>query len=159
MSRLLALASASTGIAIHLLYFHCGEHHLYAIRYIQALLLLSITAIVSLTHYGGLPWRESFILTSSITGYFLAGLYASLVVYRLFFNPLNAFPGPFLARLTMFDIVARSAKRFDANKQFLALHRKYGKFVRIGPNDLSITVPEGVNVISGASSVCVKAPW
>ena len=159
MSVLIPIAAGTAGVATHLLYFHHGEHHLYAIRYIQALLLLFVTAVVSLTHYGGLPMDQSFKITGSITGYFLLGLYTSLIIYRLFFNPLNKFPGPFLARLTTFDIVFRSAKNFDTNKQLLRLHQKYGKFIRIGPTNMSITEPEGVQIISGANSVCKKSPW
>ena len=85
-------------------------------------------------------------------------MYSSVLVYRLLFNPLNAFPGPFFAKLTKFDHVFRVTK-MDNHHKLYDLHKKYGKFVRIGPNDLSVTDPDGTQVISAANSKCYKAPW
>jgi hypothetical protein len=158
MSVFRAIVAGAAGVAAHLLFFNHGEHHLYATRYLQALILTFGTSVVALTHYGGHSLHESLNLSSPIVGYFLAGLYGSLFIYRLFFNPLNKFPGPYFARLSMFDLVFRSTK-FDANKRFYQLHQQYGKFVRIGPSDLSITEPDGMQIISGATSKCKKSSW
>jgi hypothetical protein len=155
MSVLLPLVAGATGIATHLLFFNRGEHHMYATRY---LILAFSTSVAALTHYAGQSVKESSNQSSSVLGYFLRGLYGSLIIYRLFFNPLNKFPGPYLNRLSTFNLVLRLSN-FDANKHFYELHQKYGKFVRIGPNDLSITEPEGVQVISGATSKCKKSSW
>lgn len=158
MSVFLPLVAAAAGVAAHLLVFNRGEHHMYATRYLQALILTFATSVVALTHYGEQSVTESLKLSGSVVGYFLASLYSGLVIYRLFFNPLNKFPGPYFARLSMFDLVLRSTK-FDTNKRLYEFHQKYGKSVRIGPNDLSITDPDGVQVISGATSKCRKASW
>ena len=158
MAVLLPLVAGAVGVATHLLFFKRGEHHLYPTRYLQAMTLTFGILAVALTHYGGRSMKESLYLSSSIFGYFLAGLYASLITYRLFFNPLNKLPGPYFARLSKWDLVFRLSK-FDANKHFFRLHQKYGKFVRIGPNDMSITEPEGMQVINGATSKCKKSPW
>jgi hypothetical protein len=158
MSVFLPLVAGAAGIATHLLFFNRGEHHMYATRYLQTLILAFSTPVVVLTHYGGQSIKESLNLSGSVLGYFLVGLYGSLIIYRLFFNPLNKFPGPYLNRLSTFNLVFRLSN-FDANKHFYELHQKYGKFVRIGPNDLSITEPEGVQVISGATSKCKKSSW
>lgn len=158
MSLFIPVAAAATGAASHLLYFHHGEHHLYPVVYLKILASLFMVSIIALTHYGHLPVKESFNLTSSVTGYFLAGLYTSLLVYRAFLNPLNKFPGPYFARFSKFYFVFVCAK-LDANKQLLRMHEKYGKLVRFGPNDLSITEPDGVQVITGVASKCTKADW
>lgn len=158
MSVLLPLVAGAAGVAAHLLFFKRGEHHLYATRYLQVFILTFIASIVALTHYGGRSIQDSLNESSAIFGYFLGGLYGSLIIYRLFFNPLNKLPGPYFARLSKFDFVFRVSK-FDANKHFYKLHQKYGKFVRYGPNDLSITEPEAMQVISGATSKCKKSPW
>jgi hypothetical protein len=158
MSLFLPLLAGAAGAAAHLLFFNRGEHHLYAIRYLQALILTFGTSVVTLTHYGGRSLTDSLNLSGSIFGCFLGGVYGSLIIYRLFFNPLNKFPGPYFARLSLFDLVFRSSK-FDTNKRFYQLHQKYGKFVRIGPSDLSITEPDGMQVISGATSKCKKSSW
>jgi tryprostatin B 6-hydroxylase len=158
MSLFFPFVAGIAGIATHLLFFKRGEHHLYPIRYMQALVLTFATSIVALTHYGAHPWKESVSLSSSIFGYFLAGVYASLITYRLFFNPLNKFPGPYFARLSTFDLVFRVSK-LDTHKYLYHLHQKNGKFVRIGPNELSITEPEGMQIINGVTSKCTKAAW
>jgi hypothetical protein len=158
MSVFLPLVAGAAGVATHLLFFKRGEHHMYATRYLQAVILTFSTSVVALTHYGERSMKESLNLSNSIFWYFLGGLYGSLIIYRLFFNPLNRFPGPYFARLSTFDLVFRLSK-FDANKRFYQFHQKYGKFVRIGPNALSITEPEGVQVISGATSKCKKSAW
>lgn len=158
MSVFLPPIAGAAGVAAHLLFFNRGEHHMYATRYLQALILTFGTSVVALTHYGGHSMNESLNLSSSIFGYFLAGLYGSLIIYRLFFNPLNKFPGPYFARLSLFDLVFRCTK-FDTNKRFYELHQKYGRFVRIGPSDLSVTELDGMQVISGATSKSKKASW
>lgn len=129
-SLFLPFVAGAAGIAAHLLFFQRGEHHLYPIRYLQGLALTFVTSVVTLTHYGAYPWKEFVSLSSSIFEYFLASDYASLITYRLFFNPLNKFPGPYFARLSTFDLVFRISK-FDTNKCLYHLHQKHGKFVRI----------------------------
>jgi cytochrome P450 len=155
---LIPYASFTLGVLSHLLFFHHGERHLYPYRYIQFYLLLLGILTVARSHYLSIP--TSFALKSNallFTIYF-SGLYTSLIIYRLFFNPLNRFPGPFFARLSKFNHVLRNTK-FDGHHQLLALHQKHGRFVRIGPNDLSVTHPDGVQVVSTANSKCTKAAW
>jgi hypothetical protein len=86
MSLFLPFVAGAASIAAHLLFFKRSEHHLYPIRYLQGLALTFVTSVVTLTHYGAHPWKESVSLSSSIFGYFLAGVYASLITYQLFFN-------------------------------------------------------------------------
>lgn len=94
-----------------------------------------------------------------LSTYFLTGLWANCLIYRIFLNPLNKFPGPYMTRVTKFAHCVRNGK-FDAHVQFVKDHEKYDtKFLRIGPNDLSVIDARGVNVISAADSKCTKAPW
>ncbi|KAF2177276.1 cytochrome P450, partial [Zopfia rhizophila CBS 207.26] len=39
------------------------------------------------------------------------------------------------------------------------LHQKYGRYVRIGPNDLSVVDPDSMNVVLGPNSKCTKSAW
>jgi hypothetical protein len=148
----------AAGVAAYLFYFKRSEHHLFAIQYLQAFFLTIATITVVKNHYFDLPLKPA--ITSSFTwgGCFLAGSLFSVSIYRLFFNPLNKIPGPFFARLTKFDTVFRNAK-LDGHHQLDRLHKKHGKFVRIGPNDLSVTHPDGAQVISGPQSKCIKGSW
>ncbi|KAG6356374.1 hypothetical protein INS49_015762 [Diaporthe citri] len=66
-----------------------------------------------------------------------AGAY---VAYQLFLSPLSRIPGPFWAKLSYFGMLL-GALGNDAHRDFLSLHKKYGKVVRIGPNSLSVTDP------------------
>jgi len=91
-------------------------------------------------------------------GFFLAGLFGSLLTYRAFLNPLNVFPGPYIARIATFWISFR-IKRLRIYKTLEELHAKYGYFVRIGTQEVSITHPNAVVDIFGANSVCQKSTW
>jgi hypothetical protein len=155
---MLPTVATLAGIASHLFFFKHSERHLYPFRYLQALLLAGVAVTVAQSQYGNIPISQSLKSTVQLTGYFLAGLYGSLIIYRLFLNPLNEIPGPYFARLSKFNHVFRNVK-FDGHKQLHQLHQKHGRFVRIGPNDLSVTDPDGVEVISGPQSKCIKAQW
>lgn len=153
------LAVVSAGVASHLFFFKVGERHLHPERYIQAFVLACIITTVAKSHYGHIPTGAAVLFTLKHAALYLAGLYTSLITYRLFFNPLNNIPGPYWARLSKLDTVFRVAEKRNLNQVLLALHRKYGKFVRIGPNDLSVTHPDGTEVIMGIKSKFSKAPW
>lgn len=55
--------------------------------------------------------------------------------YQLFFSPLSRIPGPFWAKLSDFGMLTR-ALGVDAHRDFISLHKKYGKVVRVGPKTL-----------------------
>lgn len=153
------LAAAAAGVAAHVGYFNRGEHHLYGVRYLQAFATVCITATLLQVRVAEVPVPTAIIETATIAGVFLAGLYASLLTYRLFLNPLNKFPGPFMTRITNYWYTSKVAGHARAQDVMLDLHEKYGEFVRIGSCDLSITHPEGVKTIYGLGAKCTKAPW
>lgn len=155
---LLPLFAFTGGVLSHLLFFHHSERHLFPFRYIQFYLLLLGITTVARSHYLSSPTTLALKSNTTLFSIYFLGLYSSLIIYRLFFNPLNKFPGPYFARLTKFNHVVRN-KNFDGHHQLLALHQKHGPFVRIGPNDLSVTDADGVQVVSAANSKCTKAQW
>jgi len=148
------------GAATYTFYFHHGERHLFPWRYVRGVLLLqclTTAAIKSLE-----PDNNLFASASQagkLVGHFLFGLYASLLIFRLFLNPLNKFPGAFMARLTGFHHVFDVGRDFDMFLKLQEKHRKWGDFVRIGPNTLSVAHPDVVRVALGGQSKCSKAPW
>ena len=150
--------AAASGVALHVFYFRQSEHHMYGVKYLQAALALFAGAIFCLVRFLSVPPRAAFDLVSIHGLACLAGIYASLITYRLFFHPLRRFPGPFWARLTSLWF-STQLKNADAHKQMLELHRNYGHFVRIGSSDLSITHPKGVQAVYGPGSACRKATW
>jgi tryprostatin B 6-hydroxylase len=156
-SKALTLAVVA-GVSTHLGYFIRGEHHLYGTRYIQIFTALFLTTIVLDIRFA----HQSFTCAVSeatlfATCYFF-GLYASLLVYRAFFHPLNKFPGPFGNRLGNLWFSAQLGGA-DAYKQVLRLHTKYGPFVRVGSSDLSIIHPKAVNIIYGTGTKCGRSAF
>ena len=70
----------------------------------------------------------------------------SLQVYRSLTDPLNSFPGPPLAKFTnLWRFIDVWAGRADLTQQ--ALHKKHGRYVRLGPNCLSITDPAAIKSV------------
>jgi hypothetical protein len=158
MSILPFAAAFMAGITTHLLYYKRYEFHEQPWRNVQASLLAATTITIARIQYYETPIRTAITSTLSLGGVFLAGIYTSLLFYRIFLNPLNKIPGPFFARISKFDSVFRNTK-FDGHHQLLRLHKKYGRFVRIGPNDLSVADPDGTQVISAPNTKCSKSPW
>lgn len=150
--------AAVSGVALHIFYFRRSEHHMYGVRYLQAVLSLFAGAVLCLVKVWSFQPRAAFecVLTHGCTC--LAGLYASLLAYRLSWHPLQSFPGPFWARITSLWFCTQ-IENADAHKKMLALHSTYGPFVRIGSSDLSITDPRGVQAVYGQGSACRKGSW
>lgn len=152
--------AAAAGVATYALYFHHGEHHLYPWRYVQAVIVVQLAATVLIKKsQDDVATSVAVAQAATLMTVFLAGLYSSLILFRLFFNPLNRFPGPFRARLTAFDLSFRTAPKRDLYKYLQKQHREHGKFVRMGPNALSVSHPDVVRVALAGNSKCIKAPW
>ncbi|KAL8663549.1 MAG: hypothetical protein Q9202_003737 [Teloschistes flavicans] len=151
------LVAFVAGVLCYLGYFYLGEHHLHGAIYVQVHTVVFV-ALAALLYRLGFRLVEALLQTCVYDGIFLAGLYTSLVMYRAFLNPLNVFPGPWLARITSFDLPFRIRKS-QMYKTLQELHRQHGQFVRIGTGELSITHPHAVRDIFGPSSKCPKSPW
>ena len=82
-----------------------------------------------------------------------------LVIYRLFYHPLAAIPGPKRAALTFLYQTYFSFKdgsRFY--KQVGLLHKEYGPVVRITPDEISLSDPQNYEAIYYVGSRYAKAP-
>ncbi|KAJ9611707.1 hypothetical protein H2200_004891 [Cladophialophora chaetospira] len=158
-STYLPLAAAMAGVASHLFYFKIGEHWMYPMRYIQAFLFACVTATVVQVQYYNTSTTPAIASTVKYASLYLAGLYSSLIIYRLFFNPLNKIPGPYWARLSRFHLSFQVGGKQNLNHYLLAMHQKYGRFVRLDPYGISVTHPDGVDITLGPKAVCTKAEW
>jgi len=106
----------------------------------------------------GLSLFESLSTTSIGWIYHVVFLTLSAVLYRLSpFHPLAKFPGPILGRITSLYLVyiVATGKR---HLKFIELHKKYGTFVRTGPNTISINLNEAVGTIYSSASAWNKSP-
>lgn len=155
---LLAAAAALTGVASHVFYFNRGEHHLWAPRYLTLFVSSVVGSIVALTKLYELTFSAASSITLSIAGSYLVGAYTSLIIYRVWFSPLNKFPGPFQARIFALWLTTQMVNH-DCYLKIAALHKKYGKYVRIGPNDLSISDADLHEPAFGQNTKFRKALW
>ncbi|KAK4135118.1 putative cytochrome P450 oxidoreductase [Trichocladium antarcticum] len=155
VSTLTAPLAMASGVLVHLLVFRKGEWDVAAPS-----ILVSYVSIFAATALVVRIFLDMPISTVSQLGAcHVAGLYASMVVYRAFFHRLAAFPGPFLARVSNFYITALSMKKLHLFDEVQKLHAQYGDYVRLGPTELSIADPEAVRAIYGSLSPVSKGPW
>lgn len=73
-------------------------------------------------------------------------LITSIALYRRYFAPLSGVPGPFWASITRLWHVKHI---FQGKQNLLAisLHEKHGHFVRIAPNEVSVSHPDGPKLL------------
>lgn len=88
----------------------------------------------------------------------LGWLIYSYVLYPFYLSPFAKIPGPKLAAMTSAWItwVDFGGKRSETIDK---LHRKHGKVVRVGPNELSFTGMEAMQKIYGAGTTFSKAAY
>lgn len=70
-------------------------------------------------------------------------LVLTTLAWRRFFSPLRDVPGPFWASLTRLWHV-KIIIDGNQNEQLRDAHERYGPFVRMAPNEVSVSHPEGV---------------
>lgn len=81
------------------------------------------------------------------------------IIYRLYFHPLAAYPGPLLGKITRLYALSISLDRTRSFKQY-ELIKKYGSPLRITPNGLLFADAKAWTDIYGQSSnPCPKAPF
>ncbi|KAJ9610743.1 hypothetical protein H2200_005520 [Cladophialophora chaetospira] len=95
----------------------------------------------------------TLILDNAVLGIqvLVAGLVAYVlgrVVYNRFFHPLKDIPGPFWASITSLWYF-RAVRYGRGEDHQLPLHKKYGKFVRITPNQVQIMDATALDTIYG----------
>lgn len=75
-------------------------------------------------------------------------VFISVVLFRRFCNPLNAVPGPFWAKWSNLWLVYH-IRRGYIHRKMIEVHKKYGKLVRVGPNELSTADIDSLKIIYG----------
>lgn len=157
---LLLAAGALSGLVIHHGLFIHGEWHIQAPNIVRCYGSVFLFALAGGLYYQASPlhvWFDGLLLA------FLAhvvSLLSSIITYRVFFHRLTRedFPGPLPARITKLWHVWQAR----GSKNFLVLDRlnaKYGDFVRTGPSEVTVFVPEAFSIIDSRHSICTKAEW
>lgn len=121
--------AAASGVLAHLAVFRSGEwdEASPAVVRFYASVFAALSMLSLYTHSD-----VSIPVLLRLGSYHVAGLFASILVYRAFFHRLRKFPGPFLARLSNFYITALSLERLQLFAQVKRLHQEYGDYVRLG---------------------------
>ncbi|KAJ9611126.1 hypothetical protein H2200_004309 [Cladophialophora chaetospira] len=100
-----------------------------------------------------IPWQRYATFFSNVegtTGSLPRNFLIGLVLYRLFFHPLAKYPGPILAKITNWYAVYHAYigdKHLDTYKA----HLKYGTFVRMAPNLVTVNDPTAIKDIYGVN--------
>ncbi|EME82006.1 uncharacterized protein MYCFIDRAFT_215553, partial [Pseudocercospora fijiensis CIRAD86] len=153
-----SLGSFAVGTALYWLYFNRYETHLHAFTYVVTFLAsYTALAVVLINTYSN-TILASAAFTNVVAASCLIGIYGNLLFYRLFLNPLNKFPGPYGARISQFWWSFQLGKA-DGYYHLSDWHKKYGKYVRVGSHNLSITDPEIMELAYGSKSRVGKAIW
>ncbi|KAI3320354.1 cytochrome P450 monooxygenase-like protein [Xylariaceae sp. AK1471] len=154
-----AALSAIAGVLSHVGYFMHGEHMLTAPLLVVVAISGPPIIVVLVSNLAGLSISHAARPTS--VGYlaYMTALFTSILIYRAFFHPLHHFPGPKLARLSQFYHFFCVRAKVDNYKHLDRLHDQYGEYVRAGPNLLSISDPDLIEVIFHPHSSFGKADW
>ncbi|KAG5653447.1 hypothetical protein H0H81_000336 [Sphagnurus paluster] len=87
------------------------------------------------------------LVSSATVSAFVGALFASMAAYRLSpWHPLARYPGPIPAKLTKWYMSVWIAKG-NRHLKLQELHRTYGSWVRIGPNELSVDDPAAIRPV------------
>jgi len=152
------LAAASlAGVISHLAFFVRGEHHIHAPKYLR-LYLISLVILLSINTRIRTSILDATISTFLAVASYAFSLFTSMIVYRLYFHRLRHFPGPTLASATKFYHMYHVL----SCKQYLfldSLREEYGDFVRTGPNEITIFVPDAIEPVLGPTAKCTKAQY
>lgn len=74
--------------------------------------------------------------------------FVSIVLFIRSRNPLASVPGPFWAKWSNLWLVYH-ARQGHIHRTMIDVHEKYGKLVRVGPNELSTADIDSLKIIYG----------
>lgn len=126
----LSLYAALLGFCSEFYFRHVHQIDTIIGKHALSFLFAQLSMLVTLAVFNGNTVRSIFVWTLLNTSFFFA-LLCNMAGYRLFFHRLQKYPGPFMARLSMFWKVG---KLLNMNGFELVdrLHQQYGDIVRIG---------------------------
>ncbi|KAI1646748.1 cytochrome P450 [Daldinia loculata] len=143
------------GVLFHLTIAQMGDVESFMYTLIAAMLFLMF-GIVSISMLLGSSFLGASAGLCVLARTFNAGLFSSMVIYRLFFHRLRKFPGPFDLKISRFFSVLRVAKEVKYHNDVAKMHEKYGDFIRTGPRELCIVRDSAIPIIYGPNTNCHK---
>lgn len=125
------LISILLGVLSEAALFSRGEWDRYAPDIVKASMALTMSVSILLWRICNIPFMDALINTCKHGTAAILGLFGSMIIYRLFFHPLRAFPGPFPAKISSWWIFKESIPDLKFYIKLRSLHERYGDFVRI----------------------------
>lgn len=125
----IALTGAVIGVTSHVLYWSRGLKTPQSSRiFYSHLVIFIIIAASTIKTHGLLP---GLLVAWAVCGSYMAGLFTSMTIYRVFFHRLSRFPGPFPGKVSKLYSVwlARNSKLYQ---EVSDMCDKYGDIVRTG---------------------------
>lgn len=132
MNVQLALCGATAGLLSHWFYFINGEHHVSAPKLAHLAIVVPASILISLWKLFHFTPFQATNLTAQAVFFYYSSLWTSIIVYRVCFHRLRAFPGPIMAKASKLWHVAKLIPAEDNYHQLDELHKQYGEFVRTG---------------------------
>ena len=83
---------------------------------------------------------------------------SSVLYFHAFGGPLGQIPGPLDARFSRLWMIKKSWQG-DMHRTMIELHRKHGKLVRTGPNEVSVIDLSAIKRIYTAGTQFSKSSW
>lgn len=120
-----------------ILIFSRGEWDRHAPKIIKRTLMLQAGVACLLIAYGS-SLTATVGDTARLTTLYLAGLYGTMITYRVFFHPLRSFPGPFGARISALWAIKENVPDLKFYVKLRKLHDEYGDFVRISESAILV---------------------
>ncbi|KAJ2988814.1 hypothetical protein NUW58_g3778 [Xylaria curta] len=153
----LPILAAAAGVVVHHGIFRHGEWHLHGPHIIASHLTLCGATLYYLSRFDdGLATILGRVVVLGVA--YLAGLFSSMVVYRLYFHRLSSFRGPRLAPVTKLWHVwhVRDSTNFLFQEE---IYKKYGSIVRTGPNEITIFNPAAFELLDGFGNETTRDVW
>lgn len=89
---------------------------------------------------------DNLVLTAEVLGICFALYCFGCAVYNRYFHPYKDFPGPFWASITPLWYF-RAVRYGRGQDHQLPLHKRYGSFVRIAPDQIQIMDPAAIETV------------
>ncbi|KAF8069022.1 cytochrome P450 [Lyophyllum atratum] len=139
LSQLIQIALAA-GVSSHVVFKRVEPRVLPLLGMISAIYVAVFSYVYNDT---GRLSHSSLVSTVTVNA-FILGLSASIAAYRLSpWHPLSRYPGPTLGKLSKWYMSFWIAKG-NRHLKLQELHRIYGPWIRIGPNELSVDDPAAI---------------
>ncbi|KAL5498761.1 hypothetical protein ACEPAH_2116 [Sanghuangporus vaninii] len=150
------LLDVACALSVHAIYKHYEpDASLLPVHFLLLIVIPALPSASFLPHFQG---SAEAAISCAYLLFYLA-LIMSIVLYRISpWHSLAKYPGPFLAKITKFwgaFTMAKGKNHIVLKK----LHEKYGPYVRIGPNEISVLDVSAISGILGADGMPKGPMW